>query len=212
MHYVRRLNEMSSSIGIAIVIGLMVAAVMHGRAVAKLKPVIAAAARKHRATIHKSFLGMPQIIKVWNGHEMRLTPMSISTSSPEGGGVMTCVDFDWPWTDVGEFRVREKIEARRNAVPVALMGGNKPFALGSPQLDRRYSAAGTNPFAALRILGNARVAESIFSLPGGADVHVRGGRCYVTVKGYPSNVEDVDHLFATSELLLKASMDVRRGK
>jgi hypothetical protein len=205
---------MSSSIGIAIivVIGLMVAAVMRGRAVAKLKPVLEAAASKHKAKIHWSFLGMPQITKVWNGHAMRLTPMIISTSSPEGSGEMTSVDFDWPWTDVGEFRVREKIEARRNAIPVVLMGGNKPFTLGSPQLDRRYSAAGTNPVAALRIMGNARVAESLISLPGGADVHVRGGRCCVTVKGYPSGVEDVDRLFATSELLLEASMDVRREK
>lgn len=205
---------MSSSIGIAIVvvIGLMIAAVMRRRAVAKLKPVIEAAARKHKATIHQSFLCMPQITKICSGHAMRMTPMSISTSSPEGGGEMTCVDFDWPATDVGEFRVREKVEARRNAIPVVLTGGNKPFALGSPQLDQRYSAAGTNPVAALRILSNERVAESLISLPGGADVHVRGEKCYVTVKGYPSAVEHVDRLFATSELLLEASMDVRHGK
>lgn len=205
---------MSVSIGIAIVavICLMVAAIMRRRAVAKLKPVIEAAARKHNATIHQSMLGMPQITKSWNGHAMRITPMSISTSSPEGGGKMTSVDFDWPATDVGEFRVREKIEERRNAVPIVLMGGNKPFNLGSSQLDRRYSAAGTNPVAALRLLSNARVAESLISLPGGADVHVRGGGCYVTVKGYPSTVEDVDRLFATSELLLEASMDVGHGK
>lgn len=205
---------MSVSIGIAIVavICLMVAAIMRRRAVAKLKPVIEAAARKHNATVHHSFLGMPQITKSWNGHVMRITPMSISTSSPEGGGMMTSVDFDWPATDLGEFRVREKIEARRNAVPIVLMGGNKPFTLGSSQLDRRYSAAGTNPVAALRLLSNARVAESLISLPGGADVHVRGGRCYVTVKGYPSTVEDVDRLLAASELLLEASMDVQHGK
>ncbi|MEW6113166.1 MAG: hypothetical protein AB1664_13635 [Thermodesulfobacteriota bacterium] len=205
---------MSSGIWIAlvVVISLMIAALMRGRAVAKLKPVIEAAAKKHKATIHQSFLGMPQITKVWKGHAMRLTPMNISTTSPEGGGEMTSVDFDWPWRDVGEFRVRERIEARQNAVPVILTGGNQPFTLGGPQLDRRYSAAGTNPVAALQVLGNARVAESLISLPGGADVHVRGGRCYVTVKGYPSAVEDVDCLFATCELLLEASLDVRRGK
>ena len=205
---------MSSSIGIAIVVlaGLMVAAVMRQRAVARLKPVIEAAARKQKTTIYQSFLGLPQITKVWNGHAMRLTPMIISTSSPEGGGKMTSVDFDWPCKDIGEFRVREKIDAKRNAVPVVLVGDNKPFTLGNPQLDQRYSAAGINPVEALRILGNGRVAESLISLPAGADVQVRGGRCYVTVKGHPSRVEDIDHLFATSELLLEASVDVQRRK
>jgi hypothetical protein len=205
---------MGSSIVIAIVvvIGLMIAAMMRRRAVAKLKPVIEAAARKHKATIQQSFLGMPQITKTCSGHAMRMTPMRISTSSPEGGREMTCVDFDWPATNVGEFRVREKAKARRNAFPIALMGGNKPFTLGSPQLDRRYSAAGTSPVAALRLLSNEKVAEALISLPGGADVHVRRGKCYVSVEGYPSTVEHVDRLFATSELLLEASMDVRRGK
>ena len=173
---VGRPNEMSSSIGIAlvVVIGIMVAAVVRGRAISRLRPVIELAARKHEATIQQSFLGMPQITKVWNGHAMRLTPMRISTASPEGGGEMTTVDFDWPRTDVGDFRVREKIEARRNAVPVVLMGGHEPFTLGSPQLDQRYSAAGTKPVAAMQIFGNRRVAEPLISLPRGADVQLRG--------------------------------------
>ena len=86
---------MNSSIGIAIVvvIGLLIAVVMRRRAVAKLKPVMEAAAGSHKATIHQSFLGMPQITKICSGHAMRMTPMSISTSSPEGGGEMTCVDL-----------------------------------------------------------------------------------------------------------------------
>lgn len=203
---------MSSSVGIAIfvLVGLMVAAVMRQRAVARLKPVIEAVARKHKATIIQSFLGMPQITKVWNGHAMRLTPMTISTSSAEGGGEMTSVDFDWPGKDAGAFRLREKPDAKRNAVPVVLMGDSTPLTLGNPQLNQRYSAAGINPGEVLRILGNARVAESLVSLPAGADVQVRGGRCYVTVKGHPSGVEDVDRLFATAELLLEASVDLQR--
>lgn len=200
---------MSSGVGIVIVImvGLALAGVIHARAIARLKPVIEAAARKHRAQVHQSFPGMPQITKLHRGHVLRLTPMTLSTASPEGGGEMTCVDFEWLAPGMGEFRVREKSEARRNTVPVALMGGDRPFPLGDPGLDERFHATGTNTAAALRVLGRAGVFESIESLPRGADIHIRGGRCSVTVKGYPSTVEEVDRLFALSELLLEASMD-----
>lgn len=203
-----QLAEMSTGIGIVliVVLGLIVAAVMRARAIAKLKPVMNAAAKKHKAQIHQSFLGMPQISKTYCGRAIRLTPMNISTSSPQGGGEMTCVDFDWPAPNVGEFRVREKLDARRNAVPIALMGGNKPFTLGNSLLDERYSAAGTNPPAAMRILADAAVLESIISLPDGADIHVKGNKCHVTVEGFPTQTEQVDRLFAASEQLLAASI------
>jgi hypothetical protein len=161
---------MGSGVGIAWVaaIGLLVAAVMRARAIANLMPLLEAAARAHQARIHQSFLGMPQITKFHSGHAMRMTLMRVSTSSPEGGGEMTCVDFDWPAPHVGEFRVRERVDARRNAVPVALMGGARPFTLGSPEVDARYLVVGTDPVASLGILGNARVVESIMALPHGA--------------------------------------------
>jgi hypothetical protein len=199
---------MSGSIGIAavVLIGLIVAAVMRARAISKLKPAIYAAARKHRATIHQSFLGMPQIVKSYCGRAIRMTPMNMSTSSPEGGGEMTCLDFDWPTQEAGEFRMREKSDARRNAVPTALMGGNKAFTLGASEVDERYSIVGTNPAVAMRILNGAAVVESILALPHGADIHVRGNKCYVTVRGFPYQVELIDRLFATSEHLLDASV------
>jgi hypothetical protein len=46
---------------------------------------------------------------------------------------MTRVDLEWLAPNVGEFRVRQKSDARRNAVPVALMGGSQPFTLGNPR-------------------------------------------------------------------------------
>jgi hypothetical protein len=192
-----------------VLLGLIVAAVMRARAISNLKPVIVAAARKHRAEIHQSYLGMPQIIKTFHGRAIRMTPMNVSTSSPEGGGEMTCVEFDWPTPGIGDFRMREKPDARRNAVPAAFMGENKSFALGIPQIDERYSVVGTNPEAVTRILTDVAVVESITALPRGADIHVRGTKCHVTAKGFPSEVEIIDRLFATAERLLEAAGGVR---
>jgi hypothetical protein len=198
---------MSSGIGLTAVavIGLVVAAVVRARGISRLRPVLETAAGKHQALIQQSFLGMPQLIKTVRGRAMRMTPMTISTASPEGGGEMTCVDFDWPTLAVGEFRMREKPDARRNAVPPALMGGSKPFTVGSARIDERYSLAGTNPEAALRILADAVVLEAVLGLPHGAEIHVRGDKCSVTVKGFARHVEFIDRLFATSEGLLAAA-------
>jgi hypothetical protein len=203
---------MSSSIGIilAVTLGLIAAAMMRARANAKLKPVFDMAARKHKAKIHRSFLGMPQLIKHVDHHSIRMTPMSISTSSSEGGGEMTCVDFDLPGFDACEFRIREKSDARRNALPTALMGENKSFALGIPQIDARFSVVGTDVEKTVRILTETSVSESIIALPGGADIHVRGGRGYVSVKGLPHSVDFVDRLFETSELLLASVQNTSR--
>ncbi len=194
----------SSSIGIALVVtlGLVVATVLRARTIATLKPVLDVAARKHTAVLHQSLLGMPQITKHVGGRAIRMTPMSVSTSSPEGGGEMTCVDFDWPRLEVGEFRMREKSAARRNAVPTALTGGNQPFTLGIPQLDARFAVVGTNRAEAARILTDTAVVESIIALPRGADIHIRGGKCYVTVSGFPHHIDVIDGLFTTSERLL----------
>jgi hypothetical protein len=145
---------------------------------------------------------MPQLIKHVGDHSIRMTPMNISTSSPEGGGEMTCVDFDVPGLEVCEFRIREKSDARRNALPAALMGRNTSFTLGIPQIDARFSVVAADVAKAARILTETSVAESIIALPRGADIDVRGGKCYVSVKGLPHDVEFVDRLFDTSERLL----------
>lgn len=163
---------MSSGIVIVLIVGLVVAAVLRARSIARLKPVIEAAARKHGAQVRQSVLGMPQITKMHRGHALRLTPMVISTAAPEGGGELTCVDFDWLAPSVGEFCVREKSDALRNRVPLALMGGRRPFTLGDPRWDERFSAEGTDTTAALRVLRCAGVSEGIASLPRGAHVHV----------------------------------------
>lgn len=201
---------MSSSIAIAIVValGLIVAAIMRARTIFKLRPLLDIAARKHKATIHQSMLGMPQLIKPLGCQTIRITLMNVSTSSPEGGGEMTCVDFDWPRLDVGEFRIREKADARRNAVPTALMGDNKLFALGIPQVDEKFSIAGTQKAAAARILTGRSVVESIMALPSGADIHVRGGKCYLTVRAFPHSIDFIDRLFNTSESLLASIKEI----
>lgn len=201
--------ETSGSVGILVLItlGLALAAVMRARAVTKLKPIIEAAARKHGGEVHQYFLGMPQITKQHRGHVLRLTPMIASTASPDGGTAMTCVDFEWVAPATGEFRIREKSEAQKNKVPQLLMGGTKAFVLGDPRLDARFSAAGTNVAATLRLLGKQSLSDSIASLPKGADIHARSDRCTVAVKGHPATVEDIDRLFTLAEHLLEASMD-----
>ena len=115
---------------------------------------------------------------------------------------MTCVDFDVPGLEVCEFRMREKPDARRNALPQALMGRNTSFALGIPLIDARFSVVAADVAKAARILTETSVAESISALPQGADIDVRGGRCYVSVKGLPHDVGFVDRLFDASERLL----------
>jgi len=185
-----------------VVLGLVAAAVMRARANAALKPVLDAAARKHTAKIHCPFWGMPQLVKQVGGHTLRMTPMNISTSSPEGGGEMTCVAFEVPGLEACEFRMREKADARRNALPAALMGSKTSFALGIAQIDARFCLVAADAAKAARILTETSVAESISALPQGADIDVRGGKCYVSVKGLPRDVDFVDRLFDTSERLL----------
>lgn len=205
--------EISGSAGIValIMLGLVLAAVMRARAVTKLKPVIEAAARKHGGEVHQSFLGMPRITKRHRGHVLRLTPMIASTASPDGGSTMTCVDFEWVAPAVGEFRVREKSKALRNKIPEALMGGSDTFMLGNSRLDDRFIAVGTNVAGALRVLRQPSISEGIASLPEGADIQVRSGRCMLAVKGFPASVEEIDRLFMLGEQLLDALMDTSRA-
>ena len=79
--------------------------------------MLEAAVKKHQASIHDSVLGMPHDVKAVGGRSMGMTLMIVSTSSPEGGGEMSCVDFDLPEVGIGEFRIREKADAGRNACP-----------------------------------------------------------------------------------------------
>jgi len=197
-------ENMSSSIVIVLVVvlGLVVAAIMRARANSRLKPVLDAAARKHTAKVQHSFLGMPQLIKQVCGHTLRMTPMNISTASPEGGGQMTCVDFELPGLEAFEFRLREKPDARRNALPAALLGSKTSFALGIAHIDARFCLVAADAAKAARILTETSVAEAISRLPQGADIDVRGGKCYVSVKGLPQDIDFVDRLFDTSERLL----------
>ena len=81
---------------------------------------------------------------------------------------MTCVDFDVPGLEVGEFRIREKPDARRNALPQALMGLNTSFALGIPQIDARFSVVAADVAKAARILTETSVAESIMCVAAGS--------------------------------------------
>ncbi len=196
-------------ITLVVALGLIFAAVMRARAVSRVKPVLEVAAKKHQASIHHSVLGMPHVIKTAAGQAMRLTLMTVSISSPEGGGEMACVDFDLPRVGIGEFRIREKADAKRNAMPAVLMGGNATFSLGIPQVDERFLMVAAHPKDVSRMLAETALVASIVDLPRGADIRVKDGRCYVAVKGFPYHIDTIDRLFAVSEQLLAAFRRMR---
>ena len=135
--------------------------------------------------------------------------MSKSTSSPEGGGEMTCVDFDVAPHVVAEFRVRERVDARRNALPALLKGGRKTFLLGDAGFDLRFHGEGLDPARAKWIMSEPSLFQAVLALPRGADIRIEAGRCYIAVDGFPKDQQCFDRLLAVSERLL-GSLD-RRG-
>lgn len=190
-------------IAIVVVLGLLAAAAMRKHAISRMNPLLDIAITKHNATIQRSFLGMPQITKRVGERALRMTPMTISTSSPDAGE-MTCVDFDLPNPAIGEFRIREKSDAARNAMPTTMMGRMTPLALGIPQIDTRFSAVASDAKQAKPILTAPAVIASLVALPRGADIHVRAGKCFVSVNGVPKDADFIDRLFAASERLLES--------
>lgn len=192
------------AIALIVIVGVIVAAIMHARATSRITPVLEAAAIKHNATVRRSAIGLPQIYKTVDGRVFRMTPMNKSTSSAGGGGAMTCVDFETLRSDVSDFRIREKADYRRNALPRVLMGADQPFTLEVPELEARFRGVGSNADQARRIIQHDLVVKSILALPPGADIRVQGGKCYISVDGLPDDIDFVDRLFSASELTARS--------
>ena len=188
----------------AVAIGFFILGVfMHLRGKAKIKPIINAVAKKYQGTVNQPLLGMPQVVMKRQGSVLRITAMSKSLDTPQGGGEMTCVDFDIGKSAAGNFRVQEQSDFKRTAVPKALMGQSQPFTTGMREFDTRFASCASNATQATRILKDPSLAKAILAMPRGADIRVQDGRCYVSVDGHPQDVAFVDRLILTAECLIE---------
>lgn len=189
----------------AFVVGFLILGFfMHRREKAKIRPVFDAVAKKYQGTVSHPFLGMPQLVIKRQGSALRITAMSKSLDTPQGGGEMTCVDFDIGKSAAGNFRVQEQSDFKRTAVPKALMGQSQPFTTGMREFDTRFASCASNATQATRILKDPSLAKAILAMPRGADIRVQDGRCYVSVDGHPQDVAFVDRLILTAECLIES--------
>lgn len=198
---------MSSQFFIAVAaIGFFILGVfMYLRGKAKIKLVIDAVAKKYQGTVSQPFLGMPQVVIKKQGSVLRMTAMSKSLDTPQGGGKMTCVEFDIGENAAGNFRVQERSDFKRTAVPKALMGQNQPFTTGMREFDTRFASCASNATRAIRILKDPSLAKAILAMPRGTDIRVHDGRCHVCVDGHPHDVAFVDRLILAAECLIESS-------
>lgn len=188
-----------------VVIGFLILGFfMHRREKAKIKPVFDAVAKKYGGNLSHPFLGMPQLVVNTQGSVLRITAMSKSLDTPQGGGKMTCVDFDIEKNAVGDFRVQEKSHFKRTAVPRVLMGQSQPFTTGMCEFDSRFASCASNATQADRILKDPSVSKAILAMPHGADIRLQDGRCYISVDGHPQDVASVDRLIFTAECLIES--------
>lgn len=197
--------EMDTQFVIAVVVitFLALGTFMHSREKARIRPVFDAAAKKYQGTVRQSMLAMPQLFVERQGTTLRMTAMSRSLDAPQGGGSITCVDFDIG-KHVGNFRVQEQSDFNRTAVPRALMGNSQPFTMGIRGFDARFASCASNVTQAKRILKDSSLLEAILALPRGADIHVRDGKGCVSVDSHPDDIAFVDRLISTAEHLMES--------
>lgn len=189
---------------LTVVLGLALAALLHARAISKVIPFLEAAARSRAGSVRRSLLGMPQLLWRVGGMDLRLTPMNKSISSPEGGGGVTCVDFEVAPGAIRPLRIQERGASLRMALPGVLAGDSQPFTLGIPEFDSRLRACASDVEQARRILGDRSLIGAILALPQGADIHVERNRCRVAVDGLPDSADFVDRLVGVSERLIRS--------
>jgi hypothetical protein len=197
--------EMSTQFVIAVVVLAFLAfgMFMHSRAKAKIRPVFDAAAKKYQGTVRQSILAMPQLVVERRGIALRITAMSRSLDTPQGGGDITCIDFD-VGKRIGNFRVQEQSDFNRTAVPKAFMGESQPFTTGIREFDARFASCASNATQAKRVLKDPSLLEAILALPHGADIRVRDGKGYVSVDSHPDDIAFVDRMMSTAEHLMES--------
>lgn len=189
------------AIGLLIALGMVLAVIMRARQTSRATPVLEAVAQRHNGRIQRSVIGMPQLFVQVDGHELRITLMNNSTSSAEGGGDITVVDFDASAYGVRDLRVRERYAHLRNAVPAGLQGCTE-LDLGVPDFDERFHTCAVDVEEARRILNRPGLISAFIDSPRGTDVRIQAGTCYVSVDGHPDNAQAVERLMGFSERLI----------
>lgn len=183
-----------------------IAAFMTWRSKSQIRPIVAKAAAKRQGRVLESLIGLPQLIADVRGTTVRLTPMSKSHSSPDGGD-MTCLDFNIAPMQLSAFRLQEMADFRRSALPAALMEGHKIITLDNPKFDARFRLFAVDPLQAKRILQTPKLTVEILQTSQGADIHIEEGKCHVVVNGLPGDLQFVDALIGLAELLVECFAD-----
>ncbi len=178
--------------------------VMHFRQKKRLDPVFDALARKYQGVVSQPGIGMPQVTFKKGGIALRITAMSKSLDAPEGGGEITCVDFDAGNRTVRDFRIQEQAAFERTAVPEALTGQSQRFATGGRAFDSRFVGVSSNPVQTKRMLDDPSLLEVILAMPSGADIQLKDGRCCVSVDGHPQDPAFVDRIVVVAERLMES--------
>lgn len=161
------------------------------------------ASNKYNAYIKKSTFGITQLIICLNDKQFRITPMYKSTSSAEGGGEMTCIDFPIKSSNTLDFRIQEKTSFKRTASPKELLYNSDSTLFQIPELDSRFVVKGLNNNYIEQFKSNPIFTKSIINLPSGADIQVKNQKATITVNGFPEEIGFIDTLINISQNLIR---------
>jgi hypothetical protein len=199
-------------VGAILICGLILGMFFQRRGRARLAPLLREATRKYGGSVRLSGLALPQFITTLRGTRLRLTPMTSSLSSSDGGRDITCVDFELRSGGVDELRVQEWVQHRRSAMPWGIGDPGKSFKLDRKDFDTRFHAAAANARQARDILLDGALLKALLALPSGADLQVRkDGRCSISIHGHPRDLSSVECLLGAADGLL-AAIEARAAK
>ncbi len=187
---------------LAVLTLLVIAGVLYVRARSALTPILEQAAREYGGSVRSTFPGLPQWNFVLEGISVRLTPMTSSTSSPDGGGSITVLDFDVAAFNVADLRVREKVDARRNAVPASLENAGESIEIEHQGFDARFHIHARQGEETKRMLLEPTLFSALLDLPSGADLRIEHGVCHVSVNGHPRDIAFVRTLRSVAQELI----------
>lgn len=195
---------MDSSVFILLVVltFLVIAGVLYARARTALTPILEQAAREFGGSVRSAFPGLPQWNFELDGIPARLTPMTSSTSSSQGGAPITVLDFRVTAFDVADLRIREIADTRRNVVPATFENGGEWIALEHQGFDARFRIHARDGKEARSIFLDPNLLPDILNLPAGADIHIEDGICTISVNGHPRNFAFLQVLITAARKLI----------
>lgn len=183
---------------------LALGVLMHGRDKRKLLPFFERQALRLKGKVVKEgWFIQPQLKFPLNGVEVRLTAMSPGTSAERSANI-TVMDFSVPGSNPAEIRIIERRNAFKTVLDSTLPAQQEMIATGNPAFDERFELRAPGAQAAAPLLTDGGLQRSLLELPSGADICVKGGKCSISVDGYPDSDEIVDRLSAAAEKLSNA--------